>query len=169
MVKDAKIFIEKDSVRVEGPKGKLSINLPQGIHVEQKDDRLLVTRTGNIKQSRADHGTVWALLTNMMEGVTKGHKKELQITGVGFKVQVSGNKLILNIGFSHPIEYEIPKDVKVVAPVPTQIAVEGTDKALVGRVAAEIRDFKRPEPYKGKGIMYVGEVIRRKQGKSVTK
>jgi len=169
LVKDAKVFIEKRSVRVEGPKGKLEITLPEGISVEQKENHLLVTRQGNIKQSRADHGTVWALLVNMMEGVTKGHKKELQISGVGFKAQVAGSKLTLNVGFSHPVEYQIHKDVKVATPTPTQISIDGTDKALVGRVAAEIRDFKRPEPYKGKGIMYVGEVIRRKQGKSVTK
>jgi large subunit ribosomal protein L6 len=105
----------------------------------------------------------------MMEGVTKGHKKELQISGVGFKAAAAGSKLTLNVGFSHPVEYQVHQDVKVATPTPTSISIDGTDKALVGRVAAEIRDFKRPEPYKGKGIMYVGEVIRRKQGKSVTK
>ncbi len=162
IVKDAKVFIEKNSVRVEGPKGKLAITLPVGISVEQKDNTLLVLRQGNIKQAKADHGTVWALLVNMLEGVTKGHKKELQISGVGFKAAAAGPKLTLNVGFSHPIEYEIHKDVKVATPTPTSITIDGTDKALVGRVAAEIRDFKRPEPYKGKGIMYVGEVIRRK-------
>lgn len=169
LVKDAKVFVESSSVRVEGPKGKLALTLPAGIVVEQKDDKILITRKNDVKQTKADHGTVRSLLVNMLEGVTKGHKKELQITGVGFKAQASGPKLTLNVGFSHPIEYEIPKDVKVATPQPTQVVIEGVDKALVGRVAAEIRDFKRPEPYKGKGIMYVGEVIRRKQGKSVTK
>lgn len=169
IVKDAKVFVEKSNVRIEGPKGKLSISLPQGINVEQKDDKLVISRVNNVKQTKADHGTVRSLLVNMLEGVTKGHKKELQITGVGFKAQAGGAKLTLNVGFSHPIEYEIPKDIKVATPQPTQVVIEGVDKALVGRVAAEIRDYKRPEPYKGKGIAYVGEVIRRKQGKSVTK
>ncbi|MCB9772534.1 MAG: 50S ribosomal protein L6 [Candidatus Omnitrophica bacterium] len=169
LVKDAKIFVEKSSVRVEGPKGKLTVDLPSGISVEQKDDHVLVNRKGDLKQSKANHGTIRSLLVNMIEGVTKGHKKELQITGVGFRAQATGGKLVLNIGFSHPIEYAIPQDVKVATPAPTQISIEGVDKSLVGRVAAEIRDFKRPEPYKGKGIAYVGEVIRRKQGKSVTK
>lgn len=162
--KEAKIFVDKSAVRVEGPKGKLAVDLPAGIHVEQKDDRLLVTREGDLRQVRANHGTIRSLLANMISGVTKGHKKELKISGVGFRAQVTGNKLVLNIGFSHPIEYLIPTDVKVVTPQPTQITIEGVDKSLVGRVAAEIRDFKRPEPYKGKGIMYVDEVIRRKQG-----
>lgn len=169
LAKDAKVIVEKSSVRVEGPKGKLSVDLPTGISIEQKDDRVVVNRVGELKQIRANHGTIRSLLVNMIEGVTKGHKKELQITGVGFRAQATGQKLVLNIGFSHPIEYEIPKDVKVATPTPTSITIDGVDKSLVGRVAAEIRDFKRPEPYKGKGIAYVGEVIRRKQGKSVTK
>ncbi len=167
--KEAKIFVEKTSVRIEGPKGKLSVDLPAGISVEQKDGQLLVVRKGDLRQVRANHGTIRSLLVNMIDGVTKGHRKDLQITGVGFRAQATGSKLVLNIGFSHPIEYAIPAEVKVATPAPTQISIEGVDKSLVGRVAAEIRDFKRPEPYKGKGIMYVGEVIRRKQGKSVTK
>lgn len=169
LAKDAKVIVEKNNVRVEGPKGKLSVELPTGISVEQKNDVVTINRVGDLKQTKANHGTVRSLIVNMIEGVTKGHKKELQITGVGFKAQASGSKLVLNVGFSHPVEYEIPKDIKVATPQPTSITIEGADKALVGRVAAEIRDFKRPEPYKGKGIAYVGEVIRRKQGKSVTK
>ena len=105
----------------------------------------------------------------MIEGVTKGHKKELEIQGVGFRALIKGDILVLNLGFSHPVEYQFPKEIKVAVPQPTQIVVEGTDKALVGRVAANIRDIKPPEPYKGKGIRYVGEAVRRKQGKSVTK
>lgn len=167
--KDVKVFIDEGSVRVEGAKGKLSLSLPFGISVKQNDNKLLVARRGDSKQAKANHGTTRAHLVNMAEGVTKGHKKELQISGVGFRAQSQGSKLVLNVGLSHPIEYEIPKEIKISTPQPTSVVVEGTDKALVGRVAAEIRDFKRPEPYKGKGIMYVGEVIRRKQGKSVTK
>ncbi len=169
LAKDAKVIVEKSVVRVEGPKGKLSVDLPTGISIAQKEDRVLVNPVGELKQIRANHGTIRSLLVNMIEGVTKGHKKELQITGVGFRAQATGQKLVLNIGFSHPIEYEVPQNIKVATPQPTSITIEGVDKSLVGRVAAEIRDFKRPEPYKGKGIAYVGEVIRRKQGKSVTK
>lgn len=167
--KDAKVAIDKGAVRVEGPKGKLSLNLPLGIAVEQKDAKVLVTRNSDTKQNRANQGTIRALIVNMMNGVTKGHKKELEIQGVGFRAAVQGTKLILNLGFSHQIEYIIPAGVKVLAPKPTEIVVEGIDNALVGYVAASIRGFKVPEPYKGKGIRYVGEVVRRKQGKSVTK
>lgn len=167
--KDAKIIVDKTGVRVEGPKGKLAVVLPEGINVEQKDGKLIVSRVGDEKQTRANHGTIRALLVNMIDGVTKGHRKELQISGVGFRAQATGQKLVLNVGFSHPVEYPVPAEVKVATPQPTSITIEGVDKSLVGRVAAEIRDVKRPEPYKGKGIMYAGEVIRRKQGKSVTK
>ncbi|MBI3314446.1 MAG: 50S ribosomal protein L6, partial [Candidatus Omnitrophica bacterium] len=102
-------------------------------------------------------------------GVTNGHRKQLEIQGVGFRAAVQGNKLVMNLGFSHPIEYEFPKEVKVTSAKPTEIAIEGVDKALVGLVAAKIREFKPPEPYKGKGIRYVGEFVRRKQGTQVTK
>ena len=167
--KDAKVILDKGSVRVEGPKGKLSLNLPPGIAIEQKDGRLLVSRGSDAKQNRANQGTVRALLVNMVNGVTKGHKKELEIQGVGFRGAVQGTKLTLNLGFSHPVEFAIPAGVKVLMPKPTEIVVEGIDNALVGYVAANIRGFKIPEPYKGKGIRYVGELVRRKQGKSVTK
>jgi len=167
--KDAKVALDKGSVRVEGPKGKLSLNLPLGISLEQKDGKILVSRNSDSKQNRANQGTIRALIVNMVNGVTKGHKKELEIQGVGFRAAVQGTKLTLNLGFSHPIEFVIPAGVKVVAPKPTEITIEGIDNALVGYVAANIRGFKVPEPYKGKGIRYVGELVRRKQGKSVTK
>ncbi len=166
---DVKVFVEPMCVRLEGPKGKLILNLPENIQVQLKDHSLLVNRISDLKQDRANHGTVRAILAHMIIGVTKGHKKELEIQGVGFKAQLQGNRLILNLGLSHPLEYFIPKDIKVTVPQPTLVNVEGTDKALVGQVAAQIRDFKRAEPYKGKGVRYVGEVVRRKQGKSVTK
>ena len=137
--------------------------------MEQKDPTLVVDRLNNTKQSRSNHGTIRVHLVNMIEGVTKGHKKELEIQGVGFRAQIKGDALLLNLGFSHPVEYKFPKEIKVSAPQPTQVVVEGIDKTLVGRVAANIRDIKPPEPYKGKGIRYLGEAIRRKQGKSVTK
>jgi len=167
--KDVKVAVENGTVRVEGPKGKLSLDIPQGVKVEQQDNLLVVTRISDVKQFRSSHGTVRALLANMVEGVTKGHKKDLEIQGVGFRAQLQGNKLTISLGFSHPVEFEVPAEVKVSVPQPTAISIEGIDKTLVGAVAAKIRDLKRPEPYKGKGIRYAGEVVRRKQGKSVTK
>lgn len=167
--KEVKVAFDGSVVRIEGPKGSLALDLPQGIKVEQKDSNLVVNRVNNTKQSRANHGTIRVHLVNMIEGVTKGHKRELEIQGVGFRAQIKGDTLVMNLGFSHPVEYKFPKETKVSAPQPTQIVVEGTDKILVGRVAANIRDIKPPEPYKGKGIRYSAEVVRRKQGKSVTK
>ncbi len=165
--KGVKAIIEGKSIRLEGNNGKLSLDIPGGINVEQKEEQLFVNRTSNAKQNCANHGTVRALLNNMIDGVTKGHKKELEIQGVGFRAQIQGNKLTLNLGFSHPVEYEVPAQVKVSVVKATAITIEGPDKISVGQVAAQIRDIKRPEPYKGKGIRYLGEAVRRKQGKSV--
>ena len=167
--KEAKIILENSSVKVEGPKGKLSLNLPYGIQVEQKEGKVLIHRASDNKQSRASHGTIRALIVNMITGVTNGHKKELEIQGVGFRAAIQGQKLTINLGFSHPVEFTVPAGIKISTPKPTEIIIEGTDNALVGEVAANIRDLKPPEPYKGKGIRYVGEAVRRKQGKSVTK
>ena len=167
--KNFKISFDKASVNVEGPKGKLSMPIPSDVVLENKDNKIMVNRLSDTKQARSNHGTIKRLIENMCTGVIQGHKRDLEVQGVGFRVAVQGNKLVMNIGFSHPIEYEFPKDVKVTAAKPTEISVEGVDKALVGLVAAKIRGFKPPEPYKGKGIRYVGEIVRRKQGKQVTK
>jgi large subunit ribosomal protein L6 len=167
--KSVKVAVNGQTVNIEGPKGKLSHQLPQGVSIEQKENKVLVSRHRNDKQSAANHGTVRAIIRNMMIGVSEGHKKNLEIQGVGFRVAVQGDKLVMNLGFSHQIEYVIPKTVKLTAAKPTEIAIEGTDKEVVGQVAAEIRSKKPPEPYKGKGIRYAGEVVKRKQGKSVTK
>ena len=167
--KDVKVALNNGDIKLEGPKGKLSFQVPQGINVEQKDNTLVINRVGGGKQAMANHGTTRAVLQHMVIGVSKGHKKELEIQGVGFRAAMKGSQLVLTLGFSHPVEFDIPKDVKVAVPNPTSITVEGCDKAFVGQVAAKIRDLKRPEPYKGKGIRYVGEIVRRKQGKSVTK
>jgi len=168
--KNVKLAIETDKVLMEGPKGKLSLLIPRGISLEnKKDSKIVVKRASDLKQDRANHGTIRALVVNMIKGVTEGYKKNLEIQGVGFKAQAQGQKLTLNLGFSHPIEFDVPDSVKVKTPKPTEIEVEGVDKAAVGEVAAKIREFKPPEPYKGKGIRYVGEVVRKKQGKSVTK
>ncbi len=167
--KEAKITITPSAVNVEGPKGKLSAVLPYGIKVEQKDGSLFITRLSESKQALADHGTLRALLKNMIVGVTKGHTKDLEIQGLGFRCALVGQKLTMTLGFSHPVEFIVHKDIKVATPKPTEIKLEGADKILVGLIAAQIRDIKPPEPYKGKGIRYVGEVVKRKQGKSVTK
>ncbi len=167
--KEAKLNVTPTSVNVEGPKGKLSVPLPYGIKVEQKDGHAVILRVSDSKQTRADHGTLRALLKNMIVGVTKGHTKDLEIQGLGFRGQATGQKLSMILGFSHPVEFMVPKEVKIVTPKPTEIKLESADNILLGLVAAKIRAIKPPEPYKGKGIRYVGEVVKRKQGKSVTK
>jgi large subunit ribosomal protein L6 len=167
--KDVKVAVDGRTVKVEGKKGKLSLDIPQGIEVAQDDGRIVVTRVSDVKQNRANHGTVWANIRNMFVGVTEGPKKEMEIQGVGLRAQLQGSKIVFSLGFSHPVEFPVPKDVHVEVPTQTSIIVEGIDKTLVGQTAARIRALKRPEPYKGKGIRYVGEKVRRKQGKSVTK
>ncbi len=164
-----KVALEASTIKVEGPKGKLDLDIPHGINVESKDDQLTVARISNMKQNRANHGTIRARLQNMVDGVTNGHKKELEIQGLGFRVQLQGKKLVFSLGLSHPVEFEGPKDVTLAAPSQTSITVEGIDKVLVGETAAKIRALKPAEPYKGKGIRYLGETILRKQGKSVSK
>ena len=166
---DVKVNIESGNVNIEGAKGKLALRVPNGINVEFKDQQLTVTRVSNAKQNRSNHGTIRAHLANMVIGVTEGHKKELEIQGIGFRAQLQGSKLSMNLGFSHPVEYEVPDYVKTTVTKQTSITIEGPDNALVGQIAAKIRDMKRVEPYKGKGIRYVGEIVRRKQGKSATK
>jgi len=167
--KEVKISLNGSSISVEGPKGSLSIDVASGIKVEQQEDALVITRENDIKQNRANHGTTRALLANMVVGVTQGHKKELEIQGVGFRAKLQGKKLSINLGFSHPVEYDVPDCVDLAVPNQTTITIEGKDKESVGLVAAQIRGLKPPEPYKGKGIRYVGENVRRKQGKTVTK
>ena len=166
---EVKVIISSTVVKIEGPKGKLSLLLPLGIKVEQSEKNLIVTRVNDSKQNKANHGTLRALLKNMIVGVTKGHAKDLEIQGIGFRAQVSGQKLLLSLGFSHPVEFIVPGEIKIVSPKPTEIKLESADKILLGQIAAKIRGIKPPEPYKGKGIRYVGEIIKRKQGKSTTK
>ncbi len=167
--KDVKVNIQAGNIQVEGPKGKLNMPVPAAIVVKQENSHILVTRTRDLKQDRANHGTTRAKIATMIEGVTKGHKKVLEIQGVGLRAAAQGNKIIFNLGFSHPVEFEVPKDVKVTVPTQVSVVVEGMDKHLVGQVASTIKMLKRVEPYKGKGIRYAGQFVRRKQGKSVTK
>jgi large subunit ribosomal protein L6 len=160
------VTVEANSVKVKGPKGELTHRLPAGISVDRADSTLNVTRVSDESNYKALHGLTRSLIANMVEGVTKGYQKQLEITGVGYKAEVRPYGLQLALGFSHSIEFRAPAGIKLTAPQPTQIVIDGADKAVVGQVAAELRGLRPPEPYKGKGIRYAGEVIRRKAGKA---
>ena len=163
------IDIQQSKVTVKGSKGELSWTLPEGISAEVNGSELTVKRANESRQLRALHGTNRSLLSNMVEGVSKGFVKELEIVGVGFKAAVKGNALDLALGKSHPILHPIPAGLTVTVTENTKVKVEGIDKQVVGQFAAEVRGYYPPEPYKGKGVHYVGEHIRRKEGKSVGK
>jgi len=162
------VTVEKktDTVEVKGPKGILIVNILPYTEIEIESGGTKVSFSGEEKQARANCGTMWALIKNAVEGVTKGYEKNLEIEGVGFRAAMEGKTLSLNIGFSHPVKFESPQGIEIKTEK-NVIHVSGIDKELVGRVAAEIRAFKKPEPYKGKGIKYQGEIIRRKAGKKV--
>jgi large subunit ribosomal protein L6 len=155
------------SVLVEGPKGKLNWTLPEGINVATEGKEISVTRENEDRKVRAMHGTSQRLIGNMVEGVSKGYSKNLEIHGVGFRAAVKGNVIDLSLGQSHPRLHPIPAGVKVTVAENTKIAIEGIDKQVVGQLAADIRAYYPPEPYKAKGVRYAGEQIRRKAGKSV--
>ena len=154
-------------VTLKGPKGELALKVAETVTVAVDGAQLTVARAGDDKQSRADHGTTRALLRNMVVGVKDGYVRELEIQGVGFKASVAGNQLTLNVGYSHPVEYAVPDGIKVEVADGTNIKVSGIDKQLVGQVSARIRSFRPPEPYKGKGVRYKDERVRRKAGKTV--
>ena len=156
------------AVCVKGPKGELSERLPAGIAMKLAGAELCFTRTNERNETRALHGLIRALTANMVTGVTKGFRKDLEIQGVGYRAQVAGKKLNLTLGFSHPVEMPIPASIAVVVENNTQIKIEGISRAEVGQFAANIRALRPPEPYKGKGIRYAGEHVRRKVGKSGT-
>ena len=160
------LTVDGNVVKVKGPNGELQHKLPDGITVAREGDTLNVKRESEETNHKSLHGLTRSLIANMVEGVTKGYKKQLEITGVGFKAEVKPYGLQLALGFSHTIEYKAPAGIKLTAPQPTAITIAGSDKALVGQVAAELRGLRPPEPYKGKGIRYAGEVIRRKAGKA---
>jgi large subunit ribosomal protein L6 len=160
------VTVEGNTVKVKGPKGELSRVLPDGISVAKDDSTLKVSRVSDEENYKALHGLSRSLLFNMVEGVTKGYQKQLEITGVGYKAEVRPYGLQLALGFSHAVQYKAPPGIKLTAPQPTQILIDGADKAVVGQVAAELRSLRPPEPYKGKGIRYAGEQIRRKAGKA---
>jgi large subunit ribosomal protein L6 len=163
------IAIEGNTSKVKGPKGELTQHIPDGLSYELADGMLTISRPDETKAMKARHGLVRALVANQVTGVTDGFVKSLEIIGVGYRAAVKGKVLDLQLQFSHPVEYPIPEGIEIVCPEPTRIDVKGMDKQLVGQVAAEIRAYRKPEPYKGKGIRYVGEVIVRKAGKAATK
>jgi large subunit ribosomal protein L6 len=163
------VAVDGTTVKVKGPKGELTHRLPSGITVEKTDTAINVKRASDETNHKSLHGLTRSLIHNMMDGVTKGYRKQLEITGVGYKAEQRPYGLQLALGFSHQIEYKAPAGIKLTAPQPTQIVIDGADKALVGQVAAELRGLRPPEPYKGKGIRYSDEVVRRKAGKTGAK
>jgi large subunit ribosomal protein L6 len=160
------ITLDGSRITVKGPKGELSRTLPADMQVSQENGTVAVTRPSDDPKHKALHGLSRTLIANMVEGVTKGFSKQLDIVGVGYKAEARPYGLQLALGFSHPVEYRAPQGIKLSAPAPTQIIVEGANKEVVGQVAAELRSLRPPEPYKGKGIKYAGEQIRRKAGKA---
>jgi large subunit ribosomal protein L6 len=161
------VEINGQQVRIEGPKGKLEYELPKRTAAALAGDKLVVSRQGEDAQAKALHGLSRAILNNLVKGVHAGFVKKLEIQGVGFKAQVQGQKLNLTLGYSHPVLYPIPGQIKVTVDDNTKITIEGPNKQLVGQVAADLRGFYPPEPYKGKGVRYVGEKVVRKEGKTV--
>lgn len=166
MPKGVSLTIENDVATVKGPKGSLTQAISPDIIVEQEEGQVLVKRNSDAKQYRALHGLTRALLANMVNGVTNGFEKKLELVGVGYRAQMQGKKLVISIGFSHPVEIDPPEGIEFEVPAVTKITVKGIDKQLVGNTAAHIRAIRKPEPYKGKGIKYENETIRRKVGKA---
>lgn len=164
--KGVEVKVENNLVTVKGQKGTLAKQMHRDMIIEVEDGKILVKRPSDEKLHKALHGLTRSLINNMIEGVTKGYEKALEINGVGYRAQKQGKKLILTLGYSHPVEMEEPAGITVEVPAPNKIVVKGIDKQAVGEFAAKIRSKKEPEPYKGKGIKYETEVIRRKEGKT---
>ena len=162
-----KVEVKGQKISVEGPKGKLEMELPRRTSLKMADGEIVVSREGDDAQAKALHGLSRALVNNMVKGVSEGFVKKLEIQGVGFKAAVAGEMVTLSLGYSHPVVYPIPGQIKVTVEEGTKLTIEGPDKQSVGQVAAEIRSFYPPEPYKGKGVRYVGERVVRKEGKTV--
>ena len=164
----AGVEIKQDGnvVTVKGPKGELCQEISSHISMELEDGVLNLSRDGETKEAKSQHGLARTLVANMVKGVSEGFEKKLEIQGVGYRAEKKGNTLVLSLGYSHPVEMEDPEGIETEVPAPTQIVVKGIDKAFVGNYAANIRKWRPPEPYKGKGIRYEGEQVRRKEGKA---
>ena len=156
---------ENNVITVKGPKGELTTKLANNISIKVEENTLEVLRSNDNANTKSMHGTINALINNMMTGVTKGYEKGLEIIGVGYRFTLKGNVLVISAGYSHPVEMEIPEGITVEVPSNTEVTVKGIDKVLVGEFAANIRKVRQPEPYKGKGIRYKDEHVRRKEGK----
>ncbi len=164
-----KLAVANGNVTVEGPKGKLQFHMSNRVSADFKNNVLTIARHSDEKPDKALHGTTRSIISNMIKGVTDGYSKELAIEGVGFKAAIQGKTLTMALGFTHPVVFTIPEGLAVEAPKPTQLVIKGIDKVMVGEFAATVRRVYQAEPYKGKGIRYLGEVVRRKAGKTVTK
>jgi large subunit ribosomal protein L6 len=162
-----KVVVSGNRLAAEGPKGKLELNLPRHTSAKVEGATITVSRDAETAEARSMHGLARALIQNMVKGVSEGYQKKLEIQGVGFKAAIQGTIINLTLGYSHPILYPIPAGLKVVVEENTKITIDGADKELVGRVAAELRSYYPPEPYKGKGVRYAGEHVVRKEGKTV--
>lgn len=161
------VTIERDTIVVKGPKGETSLVIDPRMEVKREDNRIIVRRTSDHRLYRSLHGLTRSLISNMVIGVTKGFEKSLDISGIGYKAMLQGRRLVLTLGYSHSVNFELPEGIEAsVDSKQTQITIRGVDKYKVGQVAANIRNLKKPDPYKGKGIMYTGEKIRRKVGKA---
>lgn len=163
----ATVTVTPDNVvTVKGPKGELTKAMNKDMNIAIEDNQVVVTRPSDVKEHRALHGLTRALINNMVKGVTEGYQKTLDLVGVGYRAQLQGKKLVMNLGFSHPVEIEPVDGITIEIAAPTKVVVKGIDKETVGAVAADIRSWRKPEPYLGKGIKYDNEVIRRKEGKT---
>jgi len=160
------LSVDDGKIQVKGPKGELFVDLVPGIDIAVEDGAIKVTRQSDDKKTRAFHGMIRALVNNVVLGVSQGFERQLEIVGIGWRAQMQGKTLVMSLGFSHPVEYEPPSGVEISTDGPTKITVKGIDKQAVGQSAAIIRGFRPPEPYKGKGIRYVGEHVIRKAGKA---
>ena len=165
----AKIEINGTNIRVSGPKGTLEQRLTDQVTVSEENGVITVVRSDDSKKAKAQHGLYRMLISNMVDGVTKGFTRKLEIAGVGYRAELKNDLLALTLGYSHMIYFKAPDEIKIEVPDQVTVLVSGIDKALVGQVAAKIRSFRKPEPYRGKGIKYAGEVIRRKEGKAAGK
>lgn len=165
----AKVEITDTHIRVTGPKGTLEQRLTEQVQVSAADGQILISRIDDSKKAKAMHGLYRMLVSNMVDGVTKGFTRKLEIAGVGYRAEMKNDLLALTLGYSHMIYFKAPTDVKIEVPDQTTILISGIDKALVGQVAAKIRSFRKPEPYRGKGIKYDNETVRRKEGKAAGK
>jgi large subunit ribosomal protein L6 len=161
-----KVDLKDGMVLVEGPKGSLSRPLLEGIQLDMAEGSLLVKRANDTKRVRSYHGLMRTLVANMVDGVSKGFEKKLEIVGIGYRSEMQGNSIVLYLGYSHPINFPLPSGISADIEKQTVVTIKGIDKELVGQVSAKIRDLRRPDPYKGKGVKYAGEVLRKKAGKT---